>query len=283
MRERSGWALGACLGLGMWACASGAPSSSPDDSQLESPEAGTGGAPLTAGMGGKSGSGGSGGKSGSGGSAAMPPKAGTGGSGGSGGSTGGASTDGGVSTDAGSSSTCDDNDKNGKETGTDCGGPDCDPCADGHGCVIDDDCESGYCGSGFVCVAPSCTDKAQNGDETDQDCGGSCSGCADGKMCGDAADCTSGSCDGTNHCACVPITDCGATECGQKADGCGAMVTCSFTCATDETCTNNACVAVPMCDPNSCSNNCTPILQSRCCKSDDTCGCKNTFGGGSCG
>lgn len=49
----------------------------------------------------------------------------------------------------GASPTCSDGIQNGSETGIDCGGPDCDPCA-------------------------TCNDGIQNGDETGIDCGGSC-------------------------------------------------------------------------------------------------------------
>ncbi len=53
-----------------------------------------------------------------------------------------------------SNPTCNDGIQNGNETGVDCGGPDCDPCA-----------------------VPTCDDGIQNGDETGIDCGGSCGPC----------------------------------------------------------------------------------------------------------
>ncbi len=39
---------------------------------------------------------------------------------------------------------CGDDQLNGSETDTDCGGPDCDPCPDGSKCSSDSDCSSGH-------------------------------------------------------------------------------------------------------------------------------------------
>jgi hypothetical protein len=47
---------------------------------------------------------------------------------------------------------CSDGKKNGKETGTDCGGADCDPCVVGGGCVTDADCAAAICFEG-TCTA----------------------------------------------------------------------------------------------------------------------------------
>ncbi|MDH5671836.1 MAG: hypothetical protein OEZ06_06775 [Myxococcales bacterium] len=58
---------------------------------------------------------------------------------------------------ADSTSDCSDGMKLGFETGTDCGGPDCPPCPDDSGCVVDGDCESGLCESG-VCQVDGCPD-----------------------------------------------------------------------------------------------------------------------------
>ena len=66
---------------------------------------------------------------------------------------------------------------NGTETGVDCGGPSCAPCASGGGCSIPSDCQSGVC-TGGVCQAPTCSDGIRNGAETDVDCGGApCPAC----------------------------------------------------------------------------------------------------------
>lgn len=48
--------------------------------------------------------------------------------------------------------TCSDGIQNGSETGVDCGGGNCAPCANGQGCNAASDCASGIC-SGGVCVA----------------------------------------------------------------------------------------------------------------------------------
>ncbi|MEM9836067.1 MAG: M12 family metallo-peptidase [Bacteroidota bacterium] len=77
---------------------------------------------------------------------------------------------------------CDDGIQNGNETGVDCGGPDCLPCAvpgctdpEAHNYNPDATVDDGSC--------ETCTDGIQNGDETGVDCGGSlcqaCSTCDD--------------------------------------------------------------------------------------------------------
>ena len=48
---------------------------------------------------------------------------------------------------------CADGMKNGFETGTDCGGPDCDPCGLDQGCLTIDDCSAGECMQG-ICTMP---------------------------------------------------------------------------------------------------------------------------------
>jgi hypothetical protein len=65
---------------------------------------------------------------------------------------------------------CSDAEQNEDETGVDCGGGTCPPCAVGEGCLQDSDCSSGSCVS-EVCRAPSCEDQQLNGTETDVDCG----------------------------------------------------------------------------------------------------------------
>lgn len=61
----------------------------------------------------------------------------------------------------------------GNETGTDCGGGACAPCAPDLPCHAHADCASNVCMDAF-CIAPSCTDAVKNGDEAGVDCGGSC-------------------------------------------------------------------------------------------------------------
>ena len=104
-----------------------------------------------AGQGGGHSSGGAGGNAaGSGGRSAV---------GSSGSSAGGADADSGAS-DGGTSDAdaapdrCSDGSKNGFETATDCGGPECDECATGASCVTSDDCEEGSCELSVCTAAP---------------------------------------------------------------------------------------------------------------------------------
>jgi hypothetical protein len=259
------WAVWlACLA----ACASGAPRSDVRDSgvQMFVPLGGGGG-------GGGAGSGGSAGSSGSAG-------AGSGGSGGSAGSRptrpiipdasfpDAAAMDAGMPDAGPPTFSCDDGKKNGKETSADCGGADCEPCADGKSCVTGADCMSDNCGAAFTCATPGCMDMQLNQDESDVDCGGACTKCAVGKKCNMAEDCMSMSCDGTGRCACVPTAMCAANECGSKPDGCGATLMCPM-CPAGKRCENRMCE----CNDNACPDNCDGLDQP-CCKSDDTCGCR---------
>jgi hypothetical protein len=91
--------------------------------------------------------------------------------------------------------TCDDQVHNGAETDIDCGGPDCDPCAEGQACIADGDCAAGTCVRGTCRVLPDhCGNDSLDGDETDIDCGGSCAPCSAGAACVEDADCLGGRC-----------------------------------------------------------------------------------------
>ena len=77
--------------------------------------------------------------------------------------------------------TCDDGIQNGDETGVDCGGSDCAPCAscdDG----IQNQGETGIDCGGPCTACPTCDDGIQNGGETGVDCGGpDCAPCGGGE------------------------------------------------------------------------------------------------------
>ena len=121
--------------------------------------------------------------------------------------------------------TCDDEIKNGDETGEDCGGTCPNNCANGDDCVDGGDCVSGYCSQAGVCaVQPAtCDDNTENGDETGEDCGGSCpNNCANGEGCLTAGDCTSGYCTQGGLCAIAPATcNDGIQNGGESAIDCG--------------------------------------------------------------
>jgi len=107
--------------------------------------------------------------------------------------------------------------KNGDETDVDCGGSRPEKCADGKGCKIGGDCQSGVC-KGGTCAAPAPDDGVKNGDETDVDCGGSKAGkCETGKGCAAHADCASDACSYLKKC--VEYKGCTAHFGG---DTCGA-------------------------------------------------------------
>jgi len=201
---------------------------------------------------------------------------------------------------------CFDQQRNGTESGIDCGGGICSPCAAGFECFSHADCESGVCFNGF-CREPTCSDSVRNGYETGIDCGGPCSPCLPGDGCLFNADCESLVCVNGE---CQPATcsdsvrngfetgiDCGGFECLACPDGEGCLSASdceSQVCQTEicqvPTCQDGVhngseqgvdcggpCTAcaqpngAPCSDPNQClSNFC---VDGRCCNSpcDDTC------------
>lgn len=129
---------------------------------------------------------------------------------------------------------CHDGVQNGAETGVDCGGGACEPCAYAYGCSVDADCGSGYCpASRGYCIIndgravcgievmenPTCGDCVKNGAETDVDCGGECFPCRVGKTCTNDAECWSGSCSsgicaaGPTNTRCFSNADCASGKC----------------------------------------------------------------------
>jgi hypothetical protein len=162
-----------------------------------------------------------------------------------------------------------DGQKNGGETGIDCGGSvkDMQPCPDGQGCIDSTDCV-GTCTAG-ICGPISHMDGKKNLDETDVDCGGATAPkCVDGKDCAADVDCATGYCPADTK-KCIAPTysdgvlngtetdlDCGGTGMGFKACAQG------LNCKVDTDC-NGACTYLKKCV--------------------DTPSCKNQHGGDTCG
>src|ERR1051325_8658326 len=89
---------------------------------------------------------------------------------------------------------CSNRTRDGKETDTDCGGPDCKKCVPGDQCRFGGDCTSQVCSATGVCEVPTCVDGIKNGDEAGPDCGGACPRCGPGQPCGSLLDCTTNVC-----------------------------------------------------------------------------------------
>ena len=145
---------------------------------------------------------------------------------------------------------CNDGVRNGGETDTDCGGPDCEGCFEDAKCAEDSDCLNGVCLDGTCAPPPSCTDSLKNQDETDVDCGGStCPGCAADSACSQDSDCKSEFCDAG---ACSPPPSC--TDQEQNADetdvDCGGS--CS-PCASGKACSENADCQTNLCENDTCA------------------------------
>jgi hypothetical protein len=93
---------------------------------------------------------------------------------------------------------CMDGVQDGNETGSDCGGPTCQPCTVGGGCTTGPDCTTGYCSPGMTCaLAPN------------------------GAACTVGSSCASGDCIGTGHgtmrvCCASACSDMGPASCGES-------------------------------------------------------------------
>lgn len=61
------------------------------------------------------------------------------------------------------SSTCTDGRKNGRESGIDCGGPDCKPCSNSTSCSSNSDCKSGICNLNGIEYQNKCVDICPDG------------------------------------------------------------------------------------------------------------------------
>ncbi|MBN2493669.1 MAG: hypothetical protein JXR96_03670 [Deltaproteobacteria bacterium] len=156
---------------------------------------------------------------------------------------------------SGAAPSCDDGEKNGQETGVDCGGPDCQPCLPLDPCLLDRDCTSGVCADG-VCREPCCTDSVANGEETDADCGGpDCPACGQGLRCEGGTDCASGVCD-SGACAAASCAD-GVQNQDETGTDCGGGIcpTCpdGAECEGDGDCASGVC-ELGICQAASCED-----------------------------
>jgi hypothetical protein len=147
---------------------------------------------------------------------------------------------------------CADDQKDGNETDTDCGGGTCGACANTKKCKVDADCTSMACDAlSLTCDPTQCSDHQKDGNETDVDCGGgTCSACPTGKGCKANSDCTSSACDLVKD-LCVGSTCSDERKDGTETDtdcGGGTCPACAtgLKCMVDADCTTNACDAVSL-------------------------------------
>jgi len=135
----------------------------------------------------------------------------------------------------------------GDETDIDCGGS-CPPCELNKDCLIDSNCESGFCNSSKKCAEPTCNDDVENGDETDKDCGGGdCPECGIGKECKKNSDCESGNCHSSLK-TCISIDPCD----NNKLDGDETDYDCGGSCSP---CKNGKeCIRNSDCESDNCED-----------------------------
>ncbi len=109
---------------------------------------------------------------------------------------------------------CSDGERNGLETGVDCGGKECAACPVGEPCQVPDDCADGGLCLDLRCRPDSCVDGTASAGETGVDCGGpDCGPCPLGEGCEETTDCVTGSV--CQRLRCVP------TSCGDGQPGTG--------------------------------------------------------------
>ncbi len=176
-----------------------------------------------------------------------------------------------------------DGQKNGGETGIDCGGSvkTTQPCPDGQACTDSSDC-IGTCSAG-TCGPIGPTDGKKNGDETDVDCGGpTAPKCANGKTCATKTDCVDDYCpDDTKKCTAPTYSDGvqNGTETDVDCGGTGAgMKTCAETksCVVDTDCNGacnykKKCVDIPSCRGQFGSETCGSYETSDAFKTHESC------------
>lgn len=188
---------------------------------------------------------------------------------------------------------CDDDVKNGSETGTDCGGRCPDACAATQGCRISADCLSRVCSGetgARTCQTATCDDRVRNAGEGGLDCAGPCEACEIGETCSVDGDCTSRLCS-AGICLTAACTD-GLENQDEKGIDCGGAcrVKCDGdVCAQNEECRSQSCAdedhdgtgvcVAPTCDDGSlngrelqadCGGDCHGCEGSPC-QTDDSC------------
>ena len=146
------------------------------------------------------------------------------------------------------------------ETDVDCGGGDCDACADYQRCNENADCSSGFCTGApdrnalyQYCFPAHCNNRVKDDDETDRDCGGpSCNPCEQGYDCQSDDDCDYGlSCEGqvcVKHCTEQTAFVCGAYACSDgRCVQCETPKDCLNTCGVnwEKVCNNQICQCAP--------------------------------------
>ena len=144
---------------------------------------------------------------------------------------------------------CYDDEFNGDETDTDCGGS-CPCCALGNTCLEDSDCCAYFCKNN-VCAQASCTDNTLNGLETDVDCGGDCPSCSQGQKCNIDSDCTTGFCNPDTGTCAIPSCSDGFKNGDETGVDCGGS--CASGCSVNEQCNSDQdCVQGLMCVAGKC-------------------------------
>lgn len=146
------------------------------------------------------------------------------------------------------------------ETDVDCGGSDCQACADYQRCAENVDCASGYCAFApnrntlyQYCFPAHCNNHVKDEDESGQDCGGpSCVPCDKGYECQTEDDCDYKlSCDEhlcVQHCTEQTAFVCGAYACsGGRCVECETPDDCLGTCGrnSEMQCNNQFCQCTP--------------------------------------
>lgn len=171
------------------------------------------------------------------------------------------------------------------ETGIDCGGGSCFPCAVAWSCRVDRDCESQVCNG--VCLVLTCGNGVADDAETGPDCGGPCAPCDDGAACYTSQDCESGNCslghclasdcnDGVQNGSEVDV-DCGGNDCYACLSGgrCDVPEDCVTGVCADHLCVEEGCadglVNGAETDVDCGGPDCAPCASDRRCSNPEDC------------